>query len=72
MGNRTATEIIKEMTKTQNVFDRLTMEIGQLHASQITSKNTKQTVIINEKVKVWEQVEHKLQELETELKNSKK
>lgn len=71
MGKRTATEIIKEMTKTQNVFDRLTMEIGQAYASQISGKNIKATAVINEKVKVWKQAEHKLNELETELKNSK-
>ncbi|MBP6310901.1 MAG: hypothetical protein KA408_01425 [Flavobacteriales bacterium] len=67
---RTKSEIIKELNQTQNVLDRLTMEIGQSYARASLSHSNEQIAAINQKVATFKKAEAQLRVLEEELANT--
>ena len=64
-------EIIKEINETQTVFNELTMNIGQLSAQHILTKDENLIPRINEKVNAFQKVELRLRILEQELTKDK-
>lgn len=64
---RTITEIVKENNECQLLFDRITMEIGQLFAKYNRTKDEKIHLFLNSKIEVLKIVESRLIELEREL-----
>ena len=64
---RTKQVIIKDFNETQAVYDRLTMEIGQLYAQHRLTNNQSLVPSINNKVDAFQKVELQLRSLENEL-----
>lgn len=64
---RTQQEIITEIDRTQQVYNRLVMDIGQMYANHRLKNDSQLVPLINEKVEAFQKVELSLRTLEQEL-----
>jgi hypothetical protein len=58
---RTLQQAINELHVTQNLYDRTTMDIGQLYADLNRTKDEKLQIQINDKLEVLVKLEQRLQ-----------
>lgn len=68
---RTETEIVRDLTMTQELMDRKLTEIGLLSARYFHSGETELKSEINSNVEIYQKLEHRLKGLENELKENK-
>lgn len=64
-------EIIKEFNQCQTLYDRTTMEIGQLYADFNRTNDERIKTSLNSKFEVLKKVEQRLRELEKEITDNK-
>lgn len=68
---RTKSEIINEINETQNLYNRLALEIGLSFANYSQRKDELIMSEINKKIQIFQKTEAQLRFLENELANTK-
>ena len=68
---RTRAEIIKDINECQQLFDRATMNVGQLYGRYYHTQDEKLIRSVNEKIEVIKVLEVRMRELDSELTTAK-